>query len=152
MNLKLSYSPEMLKLGQNVFWPLLPWLFAWTSLLSMLITPENFVMTWWQQKGVTDGQMHWRRDRWKKVLLEQLEHLKLWHNKLYMMDILSTIMFSTSMFYLKFSEHPSFGQLAHEIYPSEWKVYSSEISLIICIVDTCFDDCSNRFDPCDLFN
>ena len=33
-----------------------------------------------------------------------------------------------SVFYLKFFEHPSFGQVAHEIYPSEWKVHSSEIS------------------------
>ena len=35
------------------------------------------------------------------------------------------------MFYLKFFEHPSFGQVAHEIYPSEWKVHSSEISITI---------------------
>ena len=36
-----------------------------------------------------------------------------------------------SVFYLKFFEHPSFGQVAHEIYPSEWKVHSSEISITI---------------------
>ena len=36
-----------------------PWPFAWTSLLSMVITPENFVMIRWQEhgeRGVTDGQ------------------------------------------------------------------------------------------------
>ena len=36
-----------------------PWLFAWTSLLSLVITPENVVMIqWWEhsQKGVTDRQ------------------------------------------------------------------------------------------------
>ena len=36
-----------------------PWPFAWTSLLSLIITPENFMMIrWWEhsQKGVTDGQ------------------------------------------------------------------------------------------------
>ena len=36
-----------------------PWPFAWTSCLSMVITPENFRMIWWEehcQKGVTDGQ------------------------------------------------------------------------------------------------
>ena len=38
---------------------------------------------------------------------------------------------SSSVFYLKFFEHPSFGQVAHEIYPSEWKVHSSEISITI---------------------
>ena len=37
----------------------------------------------------------------------------------------------SAVFYLKFFEHPSFGQVAHEIYPSEWKVHSSEISITI---------------------
>ena len=36
-----------------------PWPFAWTSLLTMVITPENFMMIrWWEhgEKGVTDRQ------------------------------------------------------------------------------------------------
>ena len=36
-----------------------PWPFAWTSLLSLVITPEHFMMMrWWEhsQKGVTDRQ------------------------------------------------------------------------------------------------
>ena len=36
-----------------------PWPFAWTSLLTVVITPENFMMIrWWEhgEKGVTDGQ------------------------------------------------------------------------------------------------
>ena len=36
-----------------------PWPFAWTSLLSLVITPENFmIIRWWEhsQKGVTDRQ------------------------------------------------------------------------------------------------
>ena len=36
-----------------------PWPFAWTSLLTMVITSENFMMIqWWKhgEKGVTDGQ------------------------------------------------------------------------------------------------
>ena len=36
-----------------------PWPFAWTSLLSLVITPANFMMIrWWEhgEKGVTDGQ------------------------------------------------------------------------------------------------
>ena len=36
-----------------------PWPFAWTSLLTMVITPQNFMMIWWWEngeKGVTDGQ------------------------------------------------------------------------------------------------
>ena len=42
-----------------------PWLFAWTSLLSLVITPENFMMIqWWEhgEKGVTDRQTDRRTD------------------------------------------------------------------------------------------
>ena len=42
------------------------WPFAWTSLLSLVITPENFMMIrWWEhsQKGVTDRQTDGRTDR-----------------------------------------------------------------------------------------
>ena len=45
------------------FWP---WPFAWTSLLSLVITPENLMMIrWWEhsQKSVTDGQTDGRTDR-----------------------------------------------------------------------------------------
>ena len=44
-----------------------PWPFAWTSLLTMVITPENFMMIrWWEhgEKGVTDGQTDRRKDGW----------------------------------------------------------------------------------------
>ena len=43
-----------------------PWPFAWTSLLSLVITPENFMLIrWWEhsQKGVTDRQTDRRTDR-----------------------------------------------------------------------------------------
>ena len=43
-----------------------PWPFAWTSLLTMVITPENFMMIrWWEhgEKGVTDGRTDGRTDR-----------------------------------------------------------------------------------------
>ena len=42
-----------------------PWPFAWTLLLSLVITPENFMMIrWWEhsQKGVTDRQTDRRTD------------------------------------------------------------------------------------------
>ena len=45
------------------FWP---WPFAWTSLLTMVITPENFMMIrWWEhgEKGVTDGRTDRQTDR-----------------------------------------------------------------------------------------
>ena len=43
-----------------------PWPFAWTSLLSLVITPENFVAIWWQEhseKGVTDRQTDRQTER-----------------------------------------------------------------------------------------
>ena len=43
-----------------------PWPFAWTSLLTMVITPENFmIIRWWEhgEKGVTDGQTDGQTDR-----------------------------------------------------------------------------------------
>ena len=43
-----------------------PWSFAWTSLLSLVITPENFMMIrWWKhgEKGVTDGRTDGQTDR-----------------------------------------------------------------------------------------
>ena len=56
-----------------------PWPFAWTSLLSLVATPENFVMIRWQQhskKCVTDRQADrrtdGRTDRQKEVFLELL--------------------------------------------------------------------------------
>ena len=44
------------------FWP---WPFAWTSLLSLVITSENFMMIWWwehDEKGVTDRRTDRRTD------------------------------------------------------------------------------------------
>ena len=42
-----------------------PWPFAWISRLSLVITPENFMMIqWWEhsEKGVTDGRTDRRAD------------------------------------------------------------------------------------------
>ena len=33
--------------SMSLTFDLWPWPLAWTSLLSLVITPENFVMTWW---------------------------------------------------------------------------------------------------------
>ena len=45
-------------------WPLWPWPFAWTLPWSNVITPENFMILWWEhsQKGVTDGQTDGRTE------------------------------------------------------------------------------------------
>ena len=43
------------------------WPFAWASLLSLVITPEDFMMIrWWEhgQKGVTDRQTYRQTDGW----------------------------------------------------------------------------------------
>ena len=48
----------------TVTFDLWPWHFAWTSLLTMVITPENFMMIrWWEhgEKGVTDGRTDGRK-------------------------------------------------------------------------------------------
>ena len=66
MNSIWSYSPETVKLGCDLCdLDLWPWPFAWTSLPSLVITPENFMMIrWWEhsQKGVTDGRTDRRTD------------------------------------------------------------------------------------------
>ena len=66
-----------------------PWPFAWTSLLSLVITPENFMMIrWWEhsQKGVTDrqtdgqtdGRMDWTIHRAAWSLLKIFSIIMLW--------------------------------------------------------------------------
>ena len=48
-----------------------PWPFAWTSLLSLVITPENFMMMrWWEhnQKGVIDRRTDGRKIPFIKLL------------------------------------------------------------------------------------
>ena len=50
----------------NLTFDIWPWHLAWTSLLSMVITPENFMMIWWQEhceKCVTDRQTDRQTDR-----------------------------------------------------------------------------------------
>ena len=76
-----------------VLWP---WLFAWTSLLSLVITPENVMMIRWQehcQKVVTDGQMDGRTDgrteiavfraAWSQLKIFTMNHTSLMVWKLY---------------------------------------------------------------------
>ena len=49
-----------------------PWPFAWTPLVWLVITPENFtMMQWWEhsEKGVTDRQTDWtiHRAAWSQL-------------------------------------------------------------------------------------
>ena len=67
MTLKNNRAPllSIIKLDASLTFDLWPWPFAWTSLLSLVITPENFMMIrWWEhsQKGVTDRQTDGRTD------------------------------------------------------------------------------------------
>ena len=51
--------PRWVLTSVTLTFDLWPWSFAWTSLLSLVITPEIFMMIrWWKhsQKGVTDRQ------------------------------------------------------------------------------------------------
>ena len=94
-----SYSPETVKLGCDLCdLDLWPWPFAWTSLWSLVITPENFMMIrWWEhsQKGVTNRQTDRQTDGWTentvhRAAWSQLKtryfickwHLKYWLNLL----------------------------------------------------------------------
>ena len=66
------------------FWP---WPSAWTSLLSLVITPENFMMIrWWEhsQKGVTDGRSDRQTDRWTDWTIHRAawSQLKKWGHPL----------------------------------------------------------------------
>ena len=68
VNSNWSYSLVTAKLGFDLCdldLDLWPWPLAWTSLLSMVITPENFMMVWWQEHGEKrcDRQTDGRRDR-----------------------------------------------------------------------------------------
>ena len=58
-----------------------PWPFAWTSLPSMVITPENFlIIRWWKHSekglmhGQTDGQTEWtiQRAAWSQLKTDML--------------------------------------------------------------------------------
>ena len=55
------------------------WPFAWTSLLSLVISPEIFMMIWWGkhvEKGVTDRRMDWtiHRAAWSQLKISTLFH------------------------------------------------------------------------------
>ena len=60
-----------------------PWTFAWTSLLSLVITPEYFMMIpWWEHsvKGVADRRTDGRMDGQTEVFLELLGHIEMYSN------------------------------------------------------------------------
>ena len=70
-----------------------PWPFAWTSRLSMVITPENFRMIQWQehcQKGVMGGQTDRQTERsviraaWSQ--LKRVWKCYLWHGGHFVSD------------------------------------------------------------------
>ena len=58
-----------------------PWPFAWTSLLSLVITPESFMMIWWWEhgeKGVTDRRTDGRTDRRTDRQTHGTSHIAAW--------------------------------------------------------------------------
>ena len=64
LTVELELQSRNAQIGTNLFWSLWPWTltsdFAWTSLLSMVISHGNFTMIRWHdhcEKGVTDRQM-----------------------------------------------------------------------------------------------
>ena len=72
---RVRKRPSWVMTSVTLTFDLWPWPFAWTSLLSLVITPEKFVAIRWQEhseKGVTDRQTDRRTDRQKEVFLELL--------------------------------------------------------------------------------
>ena len=66
-----------------------PWPFAWTSLLTMVITPENFMMIrWWEhgEKGVTVRQTDGRTDRRTDGRTDWTSHIAAWSQLKIAMD------------------------------------------------------------------
>ena len=58
-----------------------PWPFAWTSLLTIVITPENFMMIrWWEhgERGVTDRQTDGRTDGRTDRQTDWTSHIAAW--------------------------------------------------------------------------
>ena len=72
-----------------------PWPFAWTSLLSLVITPENFMMIgWWEhsQKGVTDRRTDGQTDRQTDGQTDWTIHRAAWSQlKIYCYDFIQFI-------------------------------------------------------------
>ena len=83
VNSNWSYNPETAKMDFDLCdLDLSPWPFAWTSLLSLAITSENFMMIRrgeHSERGVTggqtDGQMGWTIHR---AAWSQLNNIVLW--------------------------------------------------------------------------
>ena len=62
---RVRKRPSWVLTSVTLTFHLWPWPFAWTSLLTMVITPENFMMIRWREhgeKGVTDRQTDGRTD------------------------------------------------------------------------------------------
>ena len=86
VNSNWSYSPERLSwvvTSVTLTFDLWPWPFAWTSLLSLVITPENFVMIqWWEHKvkkvWQTDRQTDGQTDGWTDRRTENTVHRAAW--------------------------------------------------------------------------
>ena len=58
-----------------------PWPFAWLSLLSMVIRPENFMMIWWWEhgeRGVTDWRTDGLTDRRTDRRTDWTSHVAAW--------------------------------------------------------------------------
>ena len=76
MNSNSSYSPETAKLGVDLcdldLWP-----FAWTSLLSLVITPENFMMIQMYDDGNIVKKV-WQTDRWTDGRTDWTIHRAAW--------------------------------------------------------------------------
>ena len=78
MNSNWSYSPEMHKLGQNIFWPLFPLIFDLTLTLCLNITFVNGTMIQQSERHFEKGVMDRQMDRWTDRQTKRTVHRSAW--------------------------------------------------------------------------
>ena len=96
-----------------------PWPFAWTLLLSLVISPENFMMIrWWEhhQKGVTDRQTDGQTDRRTDRQTENTIHRAAW----------SQLKKNYWFFESKISQHGDVVKWKH--FPCYWPLWEESTS------------------------
>ena len=131
-----------------------PWPFAWTSLLSLVITPDIFMMIgWWEhsQKGVTDrqtdGRTDGRTDGWTDRRTDWTIHRAAWSqlkvlrvNEVYLLTHCGPWTCENGPFFTPYWRHQSLGYLKKIWMPvvninwCPWNRKGCNIQLLMLIV------------------
>ena len=125
-----------------------PWPFAWTSLLSLVITPENYMMIrWWEdgEKGVTDGQTDGQTD-WTSHIAAWLQLKTIGH--LMLLQALCIIAYSLVNSNWSYSpETPNLGKIWRFLEPCDleiWQMtFKNNRAPLLCYFKLCASFCSH---------